>query len=409
MNSFPHKGILNTYMGGGYVFKIPHLDTNTLLNMTQMLKKLKWIDDQTVAIFIEFTTFNPFVNLFQFCLILFEIDSAGTIVNSAQFMPINLYDLNINSLLSFKSIISLIYLAFICFFIVSELKELMVKKWDYFRDLFNYFELANLAFSWAALSMYFYRLYAVNGVIKQLKQSHSSQIINLQYIVNCDVLFVYFLALCVFFASLRFIKLFRFNRRVIVFFIAFKNSIFELISFGLIFLIIWLSFVQTFYLLLNNKSIQFATFSKSMFSCFQIILGKFNPDTIINSHIFVAPFLFVGVNVVCAFVMLNLLVTILIEHFNLARNDSHLSEQDPGLFEFVKSASKKIVFFWNKKNKRDMMTYYGPLVFWESLKNDLDQILVKYKEGKTKKKIYSFIEWPLNEKSSGTFFQITKI
>jgi hypothetical protein len=53
-----------------------------------------------------------------------------------------------------------------------EARELMKSKWfEYFRNAYNYFDLAIIAFSWAAFSMYLYRLYAANEIYTKLKQT----------------------------------------------------------------------------------------------------------------------------------------------------------------------------------------------------------------------------------------------
>jgi len=141
---------------------------------------------------------------------------------------------------------------------------------------------------------------------------------------------------CVFFASLRFIKTLRFNKRVIVYVHAFKQSFNELISFVVILIIIWMGFVQAFYVLMNAENKEFASIYKSMESCFQIILGKFNSDAFVDSKSFLSEPMFVAYNVIILFIMVNLMVAILVNGFDLARNDNDLNNVDVDVLAYIK-------------------------------------------------------------------------
>ena len=110
---------------------------------------------------------------------------------------------------------------------IVEIREIIQKKLKYFLDIYNYIELLIIAFAWSAFSMFLYRLYESNHIYKEL---NSNKFINLQYLTTCDTAMNYFLGFCVAFASLRFVKILRFNKKVIVFFLAFKTSLRELIA-----------------------------------------------------------------------------------------------------------------------------------------------------------------------------------
>ena len=206
IDSWTYTGETNTYSGGGYVFRMQQIDDKSSSSLIS-LQQLKWINEQTAALFIEFTLFNPQVNLFQHCSILIEITSAGSFVLSSQFTPISLYDLNSPSLISLQILFYLIYLAFVCLLIINELRTLMKTKWSYFRDSYNYFDLAIIGFSWSAFAFFLYRIYAANVIYHTLEQTKTNKgFINFQYVASCQYIFEYLMGACVFFSSLRFIK-----------------------------------------------------------------------------------------------------------------------------------------------------------------------------------------------------------
>jgi len=359
LNSYPYTAIVNTYYGGGYVFKMMKENNSieTILKQIQDLEKLTWINEQTSAIFLEFTLFNPNVNLFQHCLFVFEITSGGNFVSSSQLTPLNLFDINDTSLISFKIIMYLVYLGFVCILMAIEARELMKSKWiDYFRNAYNYFDLAIVAFSWASFSMYLYRLYSAYEIYNKLKRTDDKSLlfINFQYIASCQILFDFLMGTCVFFASLRFIKTLRFNKRVIVYVHAFKQSFNELISFVVILIIIWMGFVQAFYVLMNAENKEFASIYKSMESCFQIILGKFNSDAFVDSKSFLSEPMFVTYNVIILFIMVNLMVSILVNGFDLARNDNDLSQGDVDIFSYIVAEISSLYPFKSKSETNEI-------------------------------------------------------
>jgi polycystin 1L2 len=379
LNSYPFAGKVNTYLGGGYVFKMMSTSNHTKLeNQAKTLQNLTWINEQTSAIFLEFTLFNPNVNLFQHCLFLFEITSGGHIVKSSQLTPLNLFDLNDKSLISFKIIMYLIYMILVCILIVTETRHLLKSKWtDYFRNAYNYFDLCIIGFSWAAFSMYLYRFYSAYEINDTLKRNDdkSQLFINFQYTASCQILFDFLMASCVFFASLRFIKIFRFNRRVIVFVHAFKKCLSELVSFGLILIIAWMSFVQAFYILLNTEAKEFASIFDSMATCFQIILGKFNSQAFVGSKSILPLPLFVAYNVAIVFVMVNLLVSILGESFELARQDNDLRRDDVDVIGFAINSILSLNPFVEKTSN----TKNVYVDFFQNLETSVDKFIFKFK------------------------------
>jgi hypothetical protein len=388
IDSYPFSGKVNTYMGGGYVFKMNNLghDQSILVNSLEKLKENDWIDRQTRAVFIEFTIYNPNINLFSNCLILFEFISTGQIIKSSQFSPINLFDINNSSFISFKIIMNILYMIFISLFMIKKIKEILKDKMKYFKQFYNYIELIIIAFSWASFAMYLYRLYSSYEVYNLLKKSKKdfvqstqmysfvqSAFINLQYISYCNDLLQVFLGFCAAFGTIRFIKLLRFNKKIIVFIQAFSHSIKDLLSFGLLFLILWFSFVQTMYLIFNEKSSQFATLLTSMETLFQLILGKFDVLPIIKANAVFGSIFYILYNILVVMMLINIFLSILTEHYNEARMSHDLDKEDPELFNYFKSVLGSI---FSKKNAEKTQPIYIDTI--SSLPRKTEQLLARF-------------------------------
>ena len=375
IDSYPFAAVVHTYFGGGYVFKMIG-NTKTLSDSIATLRQQNWINTRTAAIFVEFTLYNPNLNLYQYCVIVFETLNNGKFVNSAQFVPLRLVN---SELISLTILTSLIYVTFVFVFTFVEFRSLMIKKLSYFKMAYNYIDLVVIAFSWASLPMFVYKMYASYSIHSQLsKHKVQTSFVNLQNCAMYSQLLDSFLAICAAFVTLRFIKLLRFNKRIIVFLKAFKQSLGEMVSFGIVFAALWLGFVQAIYLLLNDQAYEFATFQESIYTCFQIILGKFNSDTFSKSKTVLAPILFVAYNVVIIFVMLNILVSTLIEHFESARGNSELDKEDPELMEYLVSLIKPLMFWRNKKKKQLKPSDYLGII--ENLSSQFDMILIRFQQ-----------------------------
>jgi len=336
LKSYPFFGKYDEYRGGGFVFKMIGNSSEMINNLT-LLQSLNWIDRQTRSVFIEFSLFNPNINLFCYCNFLFEILPTGNIIKSHQFSPINLLDISRNNFVSFRVICNLVYLVFIGVIMFHEIKLASKLRWKYFLQFWNYVELVIIGFSWAAFSMYLYRLYSAQKILDIFKNSNS-EYINLQYVSYCNEMIGMCFGFCCACGTLRFLKLLRFNRKIIIYMVAFKNCARELLSFGFIFMIIWMGFIQTFYLIFNVSSSQFSTIVKTMETCFQMVLGKFEVNEMIRSNALFGTGLFVLYNLVVVCVLLSMFLSIIADNYSQIAKDENLAleEEDPDLFEYIK-------------------------------------------------------------------------
>jgi hypothetical protein len=72
----PIQGKYDTYDGSGYVYEMRGQLSYIQGNLS-LLKEMNWIDRQTRAVFVEFSTYNPNINLMMVTTILIEFFSSG--------------------------------------------------------------------------------------------------------------------------------------------------------------------------------------------------------------------------------------------------------------------------------------------------------------------------------------------
>jgi hypothetical protein len=165
-NSFSHDGKFNSYDGSGYVYEMRGKLSYIQGNLT-LLKEMNWIDRQTRAIVIEFSAYNPNINLVMVSTILVEFLSSGSILTTYHFDPLNLFNDIGQSVLSAK-MLSLIVFALIavCYFVMELIKAYRMKLRVYMSDFWSYVEWAILVTAFSSLILFVRRLMSAQDVLE---------------------------------------------------------------------------------------------------------------------------------------------------------------------------------------------------------------------------------------------------
>jgi hypothetical protein len=347
--SYPYFGKYNQYFGGGYVYELINrnddgsiANTSEIIQNINKLKEMNWIDRQTRAIFIEFSVFNPNINLFSYCIFLFEYLPSSNLVKSIRINPLSLILLNqSNDVNKFKLACCILYMICISFMIVQQAYILLFKMNKSFKKYFCYFwtyiDLSIIGFSWAAFSLYLYKLYEIDKLLNRfnnIKDSSNkeSDYINLQYLYYLNDLLIMCLGYC---SAIGTIKLFEIlnktSKRIMLLALTLKDCFGDIISFSLVFFLIWLPFIHLMYFIYFDKINTFSTFLSCMMTLVQIILGKFQSDSLIKQSPILGSVGFIVYNIVIIFIALNIFFTILTESFSKLKSDINSNEE----FDFV--------------------------------------------------------------------------
>ncbi|XP_055954867.1 uncharacterized protein LOC126810750 isoform X1 [Patella vulgata] len=339
LNGYPYWGVLELYGGGGYVQRLQ--GSKDVINQTfKTLESQNWIDRYTRAVFVEFTIYNPQVNLFAIATIVAEFDASGGVTTSYRFEPAMLLPY-MSSVMLFQIACEVIYLLFTAWFIIKAVKNIFKEKIKYFFVFWNIIELGIIAVSLGAVIVYFYRLNVTNELTAIFARSHGNEYMKFQYAGYWNEIFTYMIGWLVFFGTLKFLKLLRFNKRMALVAATLKNGSNSLIHFGIIFLIVYMAFMQLFYLTFMNLSTTFSTFVTSMESGVLMMMGKFD----IYSMLMIEPFLtqlFVFCFVVTiTFILVNMFLSILNETFGAVREDMNKVNNDYEIVDFMVGRFKR--------------------------------------------------------------------
>ena len=346
IDSLPYIGKFNDYTGGGYVFNLSSNYDDAFNDLT-VLREYKWIDRYTSAIFIEFSTYNPNINLFSTIKILFEFLPTGNIVITDEINTFGLYESNGDSA-SFKFACFIIFIIFTVVFMIREIILLTTLKKKYFTLFWSFFTWTIIGFTWTTFSFYILKIYASRNLEEKL---NNNNIINMQYISSISEILRNMLGFCSALGTIRFLKLLRFNKQISYFSTVFKISLGEIFSLILIFLILLSSFAQLLYLILNNQSIKYATFIKSLTTLFLMMIGKFDMKIIFESNSILGEIIFILFNIIITFSITTVFITILNNAYQRARiewicdkeNQKFVSHIKFRIKSFLKKYTRSIV------------------------------------------------------------------
>lgn len=144
------------------------------------------------------------------------------------------------------------------------------------QGFWNLVEIGIIAMSMGAIVIYFYRLFETNKLTKRFKETKGLDYIKFQYVGYWNELFTYMMGWTVFFATLKFMRLLRFNKRMSLLAATLKNGARSLLHFSIIFWIVFLAFAMLFFLSFMTIDIKYSSFIGSVVSGILMMMGKFD-------------------------------------------------------------------------------------------------------------------------------------
>lgn len=223
------------------------------------------------------------MNLFGIATILAEFHATGGAVTSYRLEPAMLLPY-MSSAMLFQLVCEGVFCLFILFFAVNLIRAFIKEKLAFFTGFWNLVELGIVCMSLTAIVIYFYRLIETNKLTARFKETQGLDYIKFQYVGYWNELFTYMVGWTVFFATLKFLRLLRFNRRMSMLASTLRMGRKSMLHFGIIFGIVFLAFSQLFFLNYMTVDIQYSTFVGSVVSGILMMMGKYDIYTLIMAE-----------------------------------------------------------------------------------------------------------------------------
>ncbi len=317
-------------------------------------------------------------------MVLFEFLPSGNMIKSMRFSPLNLLSFS-QGVYTFNMICSIVYMIIVFLMMCNEIRKIIKLRKEYLSEFWSYVDWLVIAFSWAAFTIFLYRLYSSYTITDSfktlLKTGKSKKYINLQNVQNwneiLDILFGFLSAL----ATIKFFQILSFSDTISLLSKTLKRGTSELLNFAFIFLIIWMAFVQLMFLIFYQKLPGFASMISSMETAFGILLGKFDALSLVNSVPYYGVIIFTSYNILFVFILLGMFVTILMDAFEATRKEPKNTISEHDVFKFIANKFVSLIPFTKTAKKGELAMFPDRAMKYldtvDSLTLRTDQLLKK--------------------------------
>ena len=332
LDGYPFMAELATYFGGGYTQELfPRWPNKENLDR---LKKARWLDRHTRAVIIEFALFNPGTNHFSMVTITFEFAATGGVIHYHSVYTFKLYRYT-TGFAFYTVVCEVVFVILLLLYIYRECKEFYQLRWQYFGQFWNLIEVAISILAFVAIGFYVYRQKLAKDLLQKLPSKKPQTFINFQFAAYIDQIFIYVVALIVFFVSIKFIKLLRFNRRMSILADTLKHSWKPLGMFSIVMGIVLTSTFAFATIVFGRQMYGYRNMLVTAATQISLLLGKFDFNEYQNTNRVIGPIFFFLYIIMVNWILLNMFLSIINDSYEVVSDDLREQSNDYEIVDFV--------------------------------------------------------------------------
>lgn len=336
-------GELRTYSGGGYIIKMGNEKKNALDLVEEMLT-LSWIDRRTRAVFVEFTIFNPNVNLFVYALFLLEIPESGGVLTWTDIQAFRAF----MSVGQFGTIIILCYIFFSVYFIVVSV-QLGIKMYSsgirsFFHQPWNVVDILCTILGYLAVVLYIVRyIYAklASEMFYDDQLTGTNRFINFSHIVIWDSVFIAVFGCLLFVSVIKAFRILGYNKRFTQIMSVLVDAWNDIIGFIIVFSLVFFAFVAFGYLLFGSKLEDYRSFLRTCGSLTNSFIGKNKLDKLVRASPNAAQFFYFSYIGCVIMTLMTIFIAILNKSISLVKSQTTSSPAVFGISDFLQQLGNK--------------------------------------------------------------------
>ncbi|UJR08983.1 hypothetical protein I4U23_013233 [Adineta vaga] len=330
-DQYMYTGNHATYSSNGFIYEYRGRLNELQSNLSE-LHRWNWIDQQTRAILIQLTLYNPNIDLFTSGIFLTEFLSTGGLISQYRFEPSSFQIFTS----TFQLICTIIYMLFVIYNMIHEIRRFLHLKCSYFHHFWSYVDVGIIGCSWGVLGVYIWRYHQSISIGNRFRETNGYVYINLQLTNYINDVLTYLLGFCCFFGTLKFLRLCRFHRRLSLFTKTLEHARRDLISFLGMFSFVFMAFLALFYLLFIGKLWSCSTLLHTAQMLFEMMLMKFDAHELQDAAPFLGPFVFSLFILLIVFVCMSMFVTIVNDSFRTVRDIANgMPNEDEVVLEYM--------------------------------------------------------------------------
>lgn len=216
------------------------------------------------------------------------------------------------------------------------------EKFKYFKQFWNLNELVIISFSIISMVMYVMRALFARVAIKTVFESELGEFVNFNTIGLWDEIFNGVSAIIVFCATLKFMKLLRFNKHIGILAATLKHASKDLFSFSVTFGIIFMAFTQFGNLIFGSINQYYKDFISSLSSSFRFALGQFNLKDLQSSNYVLGSIYFIIFILTVIMGLMSMFITILDQAYHEVKEKILAQKKDNEIVDYFISKIKKL-------------------------------------------------------------------
>jgi hypothetical protein len=303
------------------------------------------LDQLTRAVFLEFTIYNPNVNLFGSVTLLVEFLPTGGAVT---FTTINVFQLYtyLGSFGILVLVFEIVFVIYLIYLIIDEVLKMKEQKKKYLRCFWNWNDLIIIVCSILAIAFFIMKTIATAVAVNTVFASELGEFVDFQTIAYWAETYTAVFSTIVFCATLKFIKLLRFNKRIGMLSATLRHAARDLFSFGIICMIVFFAFSLFGAAVFGDKVHAYRDLTNSFCALFKFALGVFNLEELQQADYYMGSAYFMSFYTLVVMGMMTMFVSILNEAFAKAKEEIASKQNDHEIVDFMFETIKKM------KNKR---------------------------------------------------------
>ncbi|KAE8744965.1 hypothetical protein FOCC_FOCC008377 [Frankliniella occidentalis] len=303
MGNIWFRGLISYYNSAGYYFSL--IDADQL----SYYEENNWIDEQTRAIFIDFTVYNININLFCVCQILFELPPSGGITPSYLFSTVKL--IRYNDEYDHRVMACEILFAVFCIYYSIELIcDIIYFKLNFWRKLDNWIDSLNLALSWSSVWVLIYRYVICLSILQRDALRGIQELPDYQHLKYIHLTADRITAVTLFCSCFKLYRFLHFDTIQHIY-TTIMYCMKDMISFAFLFFIILLAYAQLGTLLFGNFDESYRSIAESSFTLLRIMMGEFHYQEITKILCLIGPIYIVSFVMFVVFLLLNMFLAII--------------------------------------------------------------------------------------------------
>lgn len=323
-----------------YLFNILLLVAGIFSNLSES----GWIDGYTRAVFIEFTIYNPNVDLFTVAMYLFEFTGTGGVFPMHHEFTSSLYHYSTDYTI-YTAICEVLFVCFTITFIYNEVKRLKkVGKSEYLSGFWTYIEVIQIVLSLAILALFLKRIFAVDSVMQKFRETDGKSFVNFYSAILWDFAFSYVTAALIGLVTMKGIKFLQFNQRIRIISGTLRHVRAPLVATLLMFAIVTAAFAQSSYILFGTNLKNYKSFGDSWVAIIIVMLGEGDNEDLQSLYRYLGPLFVMMVTMLCTYGMMVMMTTVI----NIGRLETkHKLMKSKSKFELLQYVISKVKMVLN--------------------------------------------------------------